>query len=97
MGTFPNTRSAWAIRCGSRETAEMRFGQAIEGSLLQLRQSVERLQNRSEPCGLLLDIDEPLGYVGIPDEFRSFSPGVWTACMTGCGLMTRIRLIHPMS
>lgn len=50
----------------------MRVGQAIEKPLLQLRQNVDRLQDRGDACGLLLDKDEPLGYVGVPDEFRAF-------------------------
>jgi hypothetical protein len=50
----------------------MRFGAAIDQALLQLQLSRDQLLDRGDPCGLLLGVDEAIGYVGIPDEFRPF-------------------------
>jgi hypothetical protein len=36
------------------------------------RLSQDRWQYRGDPWGLLLGVDEPLGYDNVPNEFRAF-------------------------
>jgi hypothetical protein len=51
----------------------MRFGPAIEEALRSLQASRDLWDGRrGDACGLLLGNDEPVGYLGVPDEFRAF-------------------------
>jgi hypothetical protein len=50
----------------------MKFGDAIDQSLKQLRLNADRFQDRGSACGLLLGEDEALRYENIPVQFRPF-------------------------
>ncbi len=52
------------------------FGSAIDDTLLEIRRSQHLWAHRGDPCGLLLGVDEPIGYDCEPPQFRAF-------CATG--------------
>jgi len=54
----------------------MRFGEAVAEAIRVLQESLipdeEAWEARGDACGLALGKDEPVGYLGVPDEFRAF-------------------------
>ena len=51
----------------------MRFGPIIETEIRSLHANRELWEGRrGDACGLLLGKDEPVGYTGVPGEFRAF-------------------------
>ena len=46
---------------------------AIVAALDEGRGAQAKWEERAAPCGLLLGVDESIGYEGIPDEFRAFA------------------------
>jgi len=52
----------------------MRFGEVVAEAIRALQDSLkpdaEAWEARGDPCGLALGEDEPVGYLGVPDEFR---------------------------
>jgi hypothetical protein len=51
----------------------MRFGAAVQEAIRSLHANRELWEGkRGNACGLLLGQDEPVGYLGVPDEFRAF-------------------------
>lgn len=50
------------------------WGPAIAEALEQLRHAWPSWEHAGEPCGLLVDGDDPVrGYVSVPEAFRSFA------------------------
>jgi len=53
--------------------AAMRFGPAVQDAIRSLQANRELWEERrGDADGLLLGKDEPVGYDGVPDEFRAF-------------------------
>ncbi|MDQ4108602.1 MAG: hypothetical protein M3138_07340 [Actinomycetota bacterium] len=51
----------------------MRFGPVVQEAIRSLQADRDLWEGRrGDACGLLLGKDEPVGYLGVPDEFRPF-------------------------